>query len=123
MSRALLDTDIFSEVLKGVDQRVADYQTTYGHYTISSITKLVRFCETHLPPCPSRGAYVVGATNQYATAYGGISRTQSILGSQAGKEAQAGRKAYEDYTLAVGTAEQKLAILQGRQAKVTKGGV
>jgi len=109
-------------VLEGVDQRVADYRTTYGHYTISSITKLVRFCETHLPPCPSRGAYDVGATNQYATAYGGISRTQSILGSQAGKEAQAGRKAYEDYILAVGTAEQKLAVLQNRQAQVTKAG-
>ena len=42
MSKALLDTDIFSEVLKGVDQRViaraATYQATYGHYTISSIT-------------------------------------------------------------------------------------
>ena len=42
MSRALLDTDIFSEVLKGVDQRIAvrasAYRTTYGHYTTSSIT-------------------------------------------------------------------------------------
>jgi tRNA(fMet)-specific endonuclease VapC len=42
MSRSVLDTDIFSEVLKGVDQRVAAraeaYRTTYGYYTISSIT-------------------------------------------------------------------------------------
>lgn len=42
MSKALLDTDIFSEVLKGVDQQVTArataYHANYGHYTISSIT-------------------------------------------------------------------------------------
>ena len=42
MTRALLDTDIFSEVLKGIDQRVAAraraYHTQYGHYTISAVT-------------------------------------------------------------------------------------
>jgi tRNA(fMet)-specific endonuclease VapC len=42
VSKALLDTDIFSEVLKGVDQRVVakatTYRTIYGQLTISSIT-------------------------------------------------------------------------------------
>jgi tRNA(fMet)-specific endonuclease VapC len=42
VSRVQLDTDIFSEVLKGVDRRVVAtataYQAAYGHYTISSIT-------------------------------------------------------------------------------------
>lgn len=41
-SKVLLDTDIFSEVLKGVDQRVATraatYYDAYGKYTISSMT-------------------------------------------------------------------------------------
>ena len=44
MDKALLDTDIFSEILKGIDQRVVakatSYRTTFGHYTISTITVL-----------------------------------------------------------------------------------
>jgi tRNA(fMet)-specific endonuclease VapC len=40
--RTLLDTDIFSEILKGVNQQVftraAAYQAVYGQYTISSMT-------------------------------------------------------------------------------------
>ncbi len=42
MSRSLLDTDIFSEILKGVDPRVATrataYKADFGRYTISTIT-------------------------------------------------------------------------------------
>lgn len=42
MNRALLDTDIFSEILKGIDQRVvlqaSAYRVLFGHYTISAIT-------------------------------------------------------------------------------------
>ena len=42
MTRALLDTDIYSEVLKAVDRRVLDrataYLEEYGRYTISAIT-------------------------------------------------------------------------------------
>jgi tRNA(fMet)-specific endonuclease VapC len=42
MDKALLDTDIFSEILKGVDQTVASraisYHNTFGCYTISVIT-------------------------------------------------------------------------------------
>jgi len=42
MPKSLLDTDIFSELLKGVDQVVAQrattYHATFGHYTISTIT-------------------------------------------------------------------------------------
>ncbi len=44
MDRALLDTDIFSEILKGRNQNVVAkatrYRSTYGHYTISVITVL-----------------------------------------------------------------------------------
>ena len=44
MARVLLDTDIFSEVLKGVDQKVAasasEYHRVFGRYTISVITVL-----------------------------------------------------------------------------------
>jgi tRNA(fMet)-specific endonuclease VapC len=42
VSRALLYTDIFSEILKGVNQqdvtRAAAYHAIYGQYTISSMT-------------------------------------------------------------------------------------
>jgi tRNA(fMet)-specific endonuclease VapC len=42
MDKALLDTDIFSEILKGIDQRVVDraiaYSAASGHYTLSVIT-------------------------------------------------------------------------------------
>jgi tRNA(fMet)-specific endonuclease VapC len=42
VSPSLLDTDIFSEILKGVDQTVAaratDYRAQFGRYTISVIT-------------------------------------------------------------------------------------
>jgi len=42
MDRALLDTDIFSEILKGIDQKViaraAAYRAAFGHYTLSVIT-------------------------------------------------------------------------------------
>ena len=42
MDRALLDTDMFSEILKGIDQRVVAravaYHTAFGRYTISVIT-------------------------------------------------------------------------------------
>lgn len=42
MSRRLLDTDIFSEILKGIDQRVVSrataYKADFGRYTISTIT-------------------------------------------------------------------------------------
>jgi len=42
VDKALLDTDIFSEILKGIDQNVVAHATTYraafGRYTISVIT-------------------------------------------------------------------------------------
>lgn len=42
MERALLDTDIFSEVLKGrdalVQTRAKSYRRSHGRYTISSVT-------------------------------------------------------------------------------------
>ena len=42
MDRALLDTDAFSEVLKGVNASViahaTDYRSQFGAYTISTIT-------------------------------------------------------------------------------------
>ncbi len=42
MDRALLDTDIFSEILKGVDRtvvaRAIAYHTIFGRYTLSTIT-------------------------------------------------------------------------------------
>lgn len=44
MPKSILDTDIFSEILKGVDQNVAQrataYRATFGHYTISAISVL-----------------------------------------------------------------------------------
>jgi tRNA(fMet)-specific endonuclease VapC len=44
MDKALLDTDIFSEVLKGKDRNVVNrataYQAVYGRYTSSLITLL-----------------------------------------------------------------------------------
>jgi tRNA(fMet)-specific endonuclease VapC len=44
LDKALLDTDIFSEVLKGIDLHVVAQATTYrtffGRYTISTITVL-----------------------------------------------------------------------------------
>jgi tRNA(fMet)-specific endonuclease VapC len=42
LNKALLDTDILSEIIKGVDQTVAGHATNYrrafGHYTLSAIT-------------------------------------------------------------------------------------
>ncbi len=42
MDKSLLDTDIFSEVLKGIDHTVTAKATAYraiwGHYTLSTIT-------------------------------------------------------------------------------------
>jgi predicted nucleic acid-binding protein len=42
MNKALLDTDIYSEVLKGVNSKVLQkartYQTAFGHFTISAIS-------------------------------------------------------------------------------------
>jgi predicted nucleic acid-binding protein len=42
LNRALLDTDIFSEVTKGVDQTVAAhasaYRSAHGRYTVSAVT-------------------------------------------------------------------------------------
>ena len=42
MDKSLLDTDIFSEILKGIDPQVVAkataYRVTFGHYTISTIT-------------------------------------------------------------------------------------
>jgi tRNA(fMet)-specific endonuclease VapC len=42
LDKALLDTDIFSEIMKGIDQRVVAravaYRTVFGRYTISVIT-------------------------------------------------------------------------------------
>lgn len=42
MDKALLDTDIFSEIVKGIDQRVVAkavaYRTVFGSYTISIVT-------------------------------------------------------------------------------------
>jgi len=44
MDRVLLDTDIFSEILKGVDAtvvaRATTYLTVFGRYTLSTITVL-----------------------------------------------------------------------------------
>jgi predicted nucleic acid-binding protein len=44
MTKSLLDTDMFSEILKGIDQTVAQhavaYHATFGQYTISVITIL-----------------------------------------------------------------------------------
>lgn len=42
MDKALLDTDILSEVLKGIDQnvsaRAASYRAVFGRYTLSTVT-------------------------------------------------------------------------------------
>lgn len=42
MNKAILDTDIFSEIIKGVNQTVAAHAKTYrrafGHYTVSAVT-------------------------------------------------------------------------------------
>ena len=42
MNRALLDTDILSEIIKGVDQTVAanarKYRRAFGRYTLSSVS-------------------------------------------------------------------------------------
>jgi tRNA(fMet)-specific endonuclease VapC len=42
MDKAILDTDIFSEILKGIDRKVVEksiiYYEIFGHYTISLIT-------------------------------------------------------------------------------------
>ena len=42
MDKAILDTDVFSEILKGINQNVATKATTYrtffGRYTISTTT-------------------------------------------------------------------------------------
>lgn len=42
MDKVLLDTDIFSEILKGINQHVvakaSSYRTAFGYYTISVIT-------------------------------------------------------------------------------------
>lgn len=44
MDKAILDTDIFSEILKGIDPHVAAqataYRVVFGRYTISTITIL-----------------------------------------------------------------------------------
>lgn len=44
MDKVLLDTDVFSELLKGINQRVAakafSYHATLGYYTICTITVL-----------------------------------------------------------------------------------
>jgi len=44
VDKSLLDTDIFSEVLKGVDPQVVArataYRAAFGYYTISAITVL-----------------------------------------------------------------------------------
>jgi predicted nucleic acid-binding protein len=42
LKKALLDTDMFSEITKGVNQTIAGharaYRTTFGRYTISAVT-------------------------------------------------------------------------------------
>jgi predicted nucleic acid-binding protein len=42
LNKALLDTDILSEIIKGVDQSVAGrataYRRAFGHYTLSAIS-------------------------------------------------------------------------------------
>jgi tRNA(fMet)-specific endonuclease VapC len=42
LNKAILDTDIFSEVVKGVDQTVAanakTYRRAFGHYTVAAVT-------------------------------------------------------------------------------------
>ena len=42
MNKAIIDTDIFSEITKGVDQTVAanarSYRKAFGYYTISAVT-------------------------------------------------------------------------------------
>jgi tRNA(fMet)-specific endonuclease VapC len=42
LNKAILDTDIFSEIIKGVDQTVAAHAKTYrrafGHYTMCAVT-------------------------------------------------------------------------------------
>jgi tRNA(fMet)-specific endonuclease VapC len=44
LDKVLIDTDIFSEILKGINQQVAarasSYHATFGYYTISTITVL-----------------------------------------------------------------------------------
>jgi tRNA(fMet)-specific endonuclease VapC len=42
LNKVLLDTDILSEIIKGIDQTVAGHATAYrrafGHYTVSTIS-------------------------------------------------------------------------------------
>jgi tRNA(fMet)-specific endonuclease VapC len=42
LNKAILDTDILSEIIKGVNQTVAanakTYRRAFGHYTLSAVT-------------------------------------------------------------------------------------
>jgi tRNA(fMet)-specific endonuclease VapC len=68
VDKALLDTDIFSEILKGIDQNVVAHATAYraalGHYTISVITVMEIVKGLHKLPAililSFRGAWIAG---------------------------------------------------------------
>jgi predicted nucleic acid-binding protein len=70
MAKSLLDTDMFSEILKGVDpvvaQRATAYRTAFGHYTISAITVLEIVKGLHSPPILSGVGNRLGAPTQWS---------------------------------------------------------
>lgn len=88
MNKALLDTDTFSELGKGVDRTVvrngAAYRATFGRYTLSVITVMEVIC----------GLQKKGATRQRQAFLANIASEEVLLFDRAAAE-QAGQIAGE----------------------------
>lgn len=97
MDKALLDTDIFSETLKGVDQNVVAranaYHSTFGRYTISVVTVLEIVKGLHKLQREARlqqflaGLFAVelltldlGSAELAGRVYGDLERTGQLIG-------------------------------------------
>lgn len=76
MNKALLDTDIYSEVLKAVDQNVASHATAYrkaqGHLTFTVITVMETI----------QGLQRVGGSNRIQTFRNAIAPEEILLFDQ-----------------------------------------
>jgi predicted nucleic acid-binding protein len=80
LNKALIDTDIFSEMTKGIDQTVAAnaraYRTAFGRYTVSAVTLMEVI----------RGYQKKQASRQLQTFLAGIATEEVVPFNQADAE-------------------------------------